>query len=61
MVRYIEVSESVLRDLLGCKSKIEDIKVEIRDLHPRETKRQVIERLRQIVKSSRYEAEGEQN
>lgn len=54
-MRQITISEPVFRDLIGCKSKIEDIKVLLTDLEPRVTKRKLLERLTLLVYSSRYQ------
>lgn len=54
-MRYIQISESVFRDLIGCKSKIEDIKALLTELEPRLSKRKLLERLTLLVYSSRYQ------
>lgn len=53
-MKYVEVSEPVFRDLIGCKSKIEDIKVMLDDADERITKRKLIQRLKLVVNSARY-------
>lgn len=54
-MQYIEISEPVFRDLIGCKSKLEDIKVMLNEINPRITKQKFMEQLTLIVYSSRYQ------
>lgn len=55
--RYITISEPIFRDLIGAKSKIEDIKVMLYDVKPRTTKQQLLEQLTVLAYSSRYQEE----
>lgn len=53
-MKYIEISETVFRDLIGCKSKLEDIRAELVDtkfVH----KKTLVEKLTQIINSTRYQ------
>ena len=50
----VEISETVFRDLIASKSKIEDIKVLLEEGDPRMQKRRLVEKLVKIVYSDRY-------
>lgn len=54
-MKYIEISETIFRDLLSCKSKLEDIRVLLAGMDNRMTRRKLIERLSQIVNDDRYQ------
>ena len=59
--RYITISEPIFRDLIGAKSKIEDIKVMLYDVKPSTTKQQLLEQLTVLAYSSRYQKEESDN
>lgn len=50
----VEISETVFRDLIASKSKLEDIKVLLEEGDPRMQKRRLVEKLVKIVYSDRY-------
>lgn len=53
-MKYVEVSETVFRDLLNCKSQVEDIK-EVLLLNAPVSKMKLVENLFRIVYSKRYQ------
>ena len=57
--KYVTISEAVFRDMLGAKSKLEDIKMLLGEVSSRTTKRDLMERLTVIVYSARYGEECE--
>ena len=59
-MKYIEISDAIFKDLIGCKSKIEDIKALLDDNKTKMMhKKTLIERLTQIIDSARYQDKGE--
>lgn len=56
-MKYVEISEPVFRDLIGCKSKLEDIKVLLAENKPMH-KKTLVEQLTLIVYSARYQDKG---
>ena len=58
-MRMHEVSEPIYRDLLECKSKVEDLKMMLLDPDPAWTKKKLIEELTVLAFSSRYQYEKE--
>ena len=59
-VRYFQVSEPIMRDLLACKSKLEDIKLELAQDTPFKSKQRLVQQITNIVIDERYqEKDGE--
>ena len=59
-VRYFHVSEPIMRDLLACKSKLEDIKLALSYDSPFKSKQRLIQQITNIVIDERYqEKDGE--
>ena len=57
--KYVTISEPVFRDLLGAKSKVEDLKTLLYDVKPSTTKYMLMEQLTALAYSDRYGDEGE--
>ena len=61
-VRYFQVSEPIMRDLLACKSKVEDIKLALAQDTPFRPKQRLVQQLTNIVNDKRYrDKDGEYN
>lgn len=59
-VRYFQVSEPIMRDLLACKSKVEDIKIALANDSPFRPKQRLAQQIANIVNDKRYqEKDGE--
>lgn len=59
-VRYFQVSEPIMRDLLACKSKLEDIKLALAQDTPFKSKQRLVQQITNIVIDERYqEKDGE--
>lgn len=59
-VRYFQISEPIMRDLLACKSKVEDIKLALMQDSPFRPKQRLVQQLTNIVTDGRYqEKDGE--
>lgn len=59
-VRYFQVSEPIMRDLLACKSKLEDIKIALAQDTPFRPKQRLVQQIANIVNDNRYqEKDGE--
>lgn len=59
-VRYFQVSEPIMRDLLACKSKVEDIKLTLACDSPFKPKQRLVQQITNIVIDERYqEKDGE--
>ena len=59
-VRYFQVSEPIMRDLLACKSKLEDIKLALAYDSPFKSKQRLVQQITNIVIDERYqEKDGE--
>ncbi len=54
-VRYFQVSEPIMRDLLACKSKLEDIKLALAQDTPFRPKQRLVQQLTNIVTEERYQ------
>ena len=54
-MRYIQISEPIFRDLIGCKSKLEDIKLFLSGSLAGVTKTRVVDKVTNIAYSHRYE------
>ena len=51
---YIKISESVFRDLISCKSKVDDMRMLLEDDTDKMSKSQILRRLNNVVYSYRY-------
>ena len=60
-MKNVTINEFVFRDLLGAKSKLEDIKVLLREPMYRMTKQRLVEELVDITYSNRYREEALDN
>lgn len=59
-VRYFQISEPIMRDLLACNSKLEDIKLALAQDTPFRPKQRLVQQLTNIVTEERYqEMDGE--
>lgn len=54
-VRYFQISEPIMRDLLACKSKLEDIKLALAQDTPFRPKQRLVQQLTNIVTEERYQ------